>query len=122
MQAAQGLLDPPAGEAGLADVRAMVERLGAVQIDTISVVQRSQYLVLWSRLGAHDPSLLDRLLHPERATFEYWGHAASILPMADYRHFRPRMIHHREHMWVGLAHWIDQNPALLGDTLDRVRE
>jgi hypothetical protein len=122
IQAAQELLYPPAGEAGLADVRAMVERLGAVQIDTISVVQRSQYLVLWSRLGAYDASLLDRLLYPERATFEYWGHAASILPMADYAHYRPRMIHHRDHMWIGQARWIEENPTLLEDTLARVRE
>jgi uncharacterized protein YcaQ len=122
MQAAQGLLDPPRGPAGLADLRATVDRLGAVQIDTISVVQRSQYLVLWSRLGSYDPSLLDRLLHPERATFEYWGHAASILPMADYAYFRPRMVRHRDHMWVGLVRWMEANPTLLADTLARVRE
>jgi hypothetical protein len=122
MQAAQGLLDPPEGEPRLADVRATVERLGAVQIDTISVVQRSQYLVLWSRLGAYDPALLDRMLYPERATFEYWGHAASILPMADYAHHRPRMIRYRDHMWTGLARWVEQNPGVLEDTLARLRE
>jgi uncharacterized protein YcaQ len=122
VQAAQGLLEPPAGRAGLDDVRATVERLGAVQIDTISVVQRSQYLVLWSRLGAYDPALLDRLLYPERATFEYWGHAASILPMADYRYFRTRMLRYRDHMWTGLANWVEQNPGVLEDTLARVRE
>ena len=66
----------------LADVRALIERLGVVQIDTISVVQRSQYLVLWSRLGAYDPALLDQLLYPQRSVFEYWSHAASIVPMA----------------------------------------
>jgi uncharacterized protein YcaQ len=40
------------------DVRDAIERLGAVQIDTMSVVERSQYLVLWRRLGAYDPVLL----------------------------------------------------------------
>ncbi|MGZ3667297.1 MAG: DNA glycosylase AlkZ-like family protein, partial [Ktedonobacterales bacterium] len=59
MLAAQGLLHAPAREATLKDVRALIDRLGAVQIDTISVVERSQYLVLWSRLGAYDPTLLD---------------------------------------------------------------
>jgi uncharacterized protein YcaQ len=122
MQAAQGLIERPKGRPKLADVRATVERLGLVQIDTISVVQRSQYLVLWSRLGAYDPSLLDKLLHPERAAFEYWAHAASIIPIADYRHFRPRMIGHRDDMWVGLARWIDANPTVLEDTLARVRD
>ncbi|HEU4783020.1 MAG TPA: crosslink repair DNA glycosylase YcaQ family protein, partial [Ktedonobacterales bacterium] len=77
MLAAQGLLDPPPAKPTRADVLAMIERLGVVQIDTINVVRRSQYLVLWSRLGAYDEALFDKLLHPERAIFEYWCHAAS---------------------------------------------
>ena len=52
--AAQGLLDPPPAKPTRDDVLAMIERLGVVQIDTINVVRRSQYLVLWSRLGAYD--------------------------------------------------------------------
>ena len=39
----------------------MVERIGWVQIDTLQMVQRSQYLALWSRLGAYDTHILDRL-------------------------------------------------------------
>jgi len=46
----------------LADLSALIERLGVVQVDTISVVERSQYLVLWSRLGAYENRLLDQLL------------------------------------------------------------
>ena len=38
--------------AAKADVRAAVQRMGALQIDTISVVARSPYLVLWSRASA----------------------------------------------------------------------
>ncbi len=76
MLAAQGLLDPPPARPTRADVLAMIERLGVVQIDTINVVRRSQYLVLWSRLGPYDEALFDKLLHPERAIFEYWCHAA----------------------------------------------
>lgn len=122
MLAAQGLLDPPPPAPTLTDVRTTVERLGAVQIDTISVVQRSQYLVLWSRLGAYDPTLLDRLLYPERAVFEYWGHAAAILPMADYRYHRPKMLRHREHMWSGNLEWLDKNPGVMEQTLAAIRE
>jgi uncharacterized protein YcaQ len=120
MQAAQGLLERPKAKPGLADVRAMVERLGLVQIDTISVIQRSQYLVLWSRLGAHDASLLDKLLYPERATFEYWAHAASIIPIADYPYFRRRMIRRRDD---GPDFWGRQlDRAVVEATLARVRE
>src|SRR5579863_4891905 len=84
MLAAQGLLDRPAPRASAAAVLAQIERLGAVQIDTISVVERSQYLVLWSRLGRYDRAWLDAMLYPERAVLEYWSHAASIVPMSDY--------------------------------------
>ena len=120
MQAAQGLLERPRAKPGLADARAMVERLGLVQIDTISVIQRSQYLVLWSRLGAYDASLLDKLLYPKRATFEYWAHAASIIPIADYPYFRRRMIRRRDE---GPDFWgrrLDR--AVVQATLARVRE
>src|SRR5215469_10841880 len=82
MLAAQGLLDPPQPKPRSADVQAMVERLGVVQIDTINVARRSQYLVLWSRLGTYNETDFDALLYPHRAIFEYWAHAASILPMS----------------------------------------
>ncbi len=123
MLAAQGLLDaPPASPApGLDDVRAAVERLGVLQIDTISVVERTQYLALWSRLGPYDRALLDRLLYPGRATFEYWGHAASIAPMADYRYYRLKMLRHHEHMWSGNKQWLEENPTVLRETLEAIR-
>ena len=80
MLAAQGLFDPPPSRPDLEAVQTVIDRLGAVQIDTISVIERSQYLVLWSRLGAYDASLVDTLLATKRTIFEYWSHAASIIP------------------------------------------
>ena len=58
-------------------------RMSALQIDTIHVVARSPYLVLWSRLGAYEPRWLDELL-AEGAIFEYWSHEACFLPVEDY--------------------------------------
>src|SRR3712207_7616854 len=60
--AAQGLnprLERPAGKA---DVLGAVRRMAVLQIDSISVVARSPYLVLWSRLGPYEPRWLDELL------------------------------------------------------------
>ncbi len=122
MLAAQGLLDPPPVAPTVEDVMAAIERLGVVQIDTISVVERTQYLVLWSRLGPYNPALLDELLYPQRAVFEYWSHAASIIPMEDYRYYRPRMLRHRDHMWRGDQEWLEQHPDALADTLRAIRE
>jgi uncharacterized protein YcaQ len=90
--AAQGLLRPPqARPAGPAALRGALQRLGAIQIDSINVVARSHELVLASRVGPHDPAGFERLLYRRRAGFEYWGHAASFLPIESYRWFLPRM-------------------------------
>jgi uncharacterized protein YcaQ len=89
--AAQGLLVRRGRKATKADVMEMIGRMGALQIDTINVVARSPYLVLWSRLGAYEPRWLDELL-AERKIFEYWAHEASFLPMEDYPLFRYRML------------------------------
>jgi len=130
--AAQGLLEPLPSVVSddvdatpgvtAADVEAMIERLGVVQIDTISVVQRSQYLVLWSRLGAYDPALLDQLLYPQRGVFEYWSHAASIIPMRDYPYYRREMLHWRDRIWAELREWTERNPDVMRQTLDAIRE
>lgn len=61
------------------DVVGCIQRMGVLQIDTIHVVARSPYIVLWSRLGAFDPDLLMRALE-QRRIFEYWSHEASFLP------------------------------------------
>jgi uncharacterized protein YcaQ len=74
---------------GSADgVLATVRRLGFLQIDPISTVAPPQRLVLWSRLGAHDPAELDRLLWEERKLFEW---AAFIWPIEDLPLVRARM-------------------------------
>ena len=122
MLAAQGLLDPPPASPGLSHLRATIDRLGALQVDTISVVERSQYLVPWSRLGPYDPALLDALLYPHRDTFEYWSHAASIVPMSDYVYYRLRMLRAAEDMWTGNQDWMARNPEVLQQTLQTVRE
>src|SRR5829696_1183890 len=90
--AAQGLAAPaPAGRAAPARLRAVLERLGAIQIDSINVVARSHELVLAARAGPHDRAAFDRLVYRRRAGFEYWGHAASFLPMDRFRLCLPRM-------------------------------
>ena len=75
----------------------VVDRLGCVQIDTLQMVHRSHYLALWSRLGRYDITDLDRLIYgDERRLFEYWQHAASILPLSEYRYRLPLMRRHGE--------------------------
>src|SRR5215211_9204175 len=87
---AQGLDSKPK-RATKDDVRETIRRMGVLQIDSISVVARSPYLVLWSRLGSYEPRWLDELLS-EGALFEYWSHAACFIPIEDYGLYRRLMI------------------------------
>lgn len=88
--AVQGLHQPPVS-AMEPDVLSAIRRMNGLQIDTISVVARSQYLVLWSRLGAFEPRWLDDLL-PQGVLFEYWSHALCLLPIEDFPIYRWRML------------------------------
>ncbi len=57
----------------------LIRRLGCVQLDPIRHVERTHLLVLWSRLGLFDLDELEQLRFTERAVFEYWAHAASLV-------------------------------------------
>jgi uncharacterized protein YcaQ len=98
-----------------------VDRLGVLQVDTISVVERSQYLVLWSRLGAYDPTLLDTLIYPKRTLFECMAPVALIAPMRNYRYYRPRMLRMIEETHNQRRAWILANPTVIADTLETIR-
>jgi uncharacterized protein YcaQ len=121
--AAQGLAAPTrATRAGPATLRAVLERLGAIQIDSINVVARSHELVLAARAGAHDRAAFDRVVYRRRAGFEHWGHAASFLPMASFRLCLPRM---RRLAASTRGWWADvrrRHRHLYGPVLDRIRD
>ena len=76
--------------AGDPDVQAAIGRLGAVQLDSISAVDRAHRLTLAARIGAFDPQAVPRLLSSGRI-FEYWAHEACVLPIEDYPLFKRRM-------------------------------
>lgn len=78
----------------------LIDQLVSLQIDTLQRVQRTQYLVPWSRMGNYDPSLLDELAYGDRSKeapkddrklFEYWFHAACYLSLEEFRYRIPRM-------------------------------
>jgi uncharacterized protein YcaQ len=121
--AGQGLTAAaPAGRAGAARLRRTLERLGAIQIDSINVVARSHELVLAARAGAHDRDAFDRLVYRRKAGFEYWGHAASFLPYSSYRLCLPRM---RRLTAATRGWWADmrrRHQHLYGPVLDRIRD
>ena len=119
MIAAQGLAQLPQRPAEKNDLLAAIRRMGLLQIDTISVVARSPYLVLWSRLGDYSPAWLDELL-AEGALFEYWSHAMCFLPIEDYRLYRRYMLD-GAHGWGNAAEWLRKHPELAERVMDRIR-
>ncbi|HEY0036358.1 MAG TPA: crosslink repair DNA glycosylase YcaQ family protein [Longimicrobium sp.] len=121
MLAAQGLDRRPRRRATRAGVLDAIRRMGALQIDTISVVARSPYLVLWSRLGDYRPEWLDSLL-AEGKLFEYWAHEACFLPIEDYPLFRRRMLDPSWAGWRGSHAVMERHPESAARLLERVRE
>ncbi|MFF9554965.1 winged helix-turn-helix domain-containing protein [Streptomyces albus] len=95
---AQGLLGAPDRQAG---VHGVLRHLGAVQLDTISVLARSHELVPYARLGAVGRQAVEAAYWTGAHSFEYWSHAACVLPIEEWPHFafRRRAFRERGHRW-----------------------
>jgi len=121
--AAQGFADPsrtgaPSGWA----VRRLIDRVGLVQIDSVNVLQRAHYLPLFARAGAYDTALLDRASHyAPRRLFEYWGHEASLIPVALQPALRWRMERAADDAWGGMRRIQRDRPDLVAQVLEEVR-
>ena len=81
----------------------MLRRVGAVQLDTISVLARSHELVAYARLGPVDRQQIEQAYwHATKpAAFEYWAHAACVLPIEQWPYFafRRRALRARGWRW-----------------------
>lgn len=119
--AAQGLLKPSRRKARKADVLSAIRNMHALQIDTIHVVARSPYLVLFSRLGAYERQWLEELL-AEGELFEYWSHEACFLPIADYGLYRHRMIDPQSMGWKYSHSWMQEHQSAIAGLVAHIRE
>ncbi|MFC4500314.1 MULTISPECIES: winged helix-turn-helix domain-containing protein [Streptomyces] len=114
---AQGFLGAPDRRAG---VRGTLRHLGAVQLDTISVLARSHELIPYARLGAVGRKTVENAYWKQDIgtpaarphAFEYWSHAACILPIEEWPHFA-----FRRRAYRGRPHW---NHDLPDGTYDQV--
>ncbi|AOL07410.1 MULTISPECIES: crosslink repair DNA glycosylase YcaQ family protein [Burkholderia] len=118
--AAQGLLTPPRRKATKSDVLDAIRRMAQLQIDTIHVVARSPYLVLFSRLGDFSPQWLDEHL-AEARLFEYWSHEACFLPVEQFGLMRYKMLDPSGMGWKYAAEWHEQNRPDIERLLARIR-
>lgn len=88
--AAQGFGQRPA-KATVAHIDRLASRIHAFQIDSVNVLARAHYVPAFARLGPYPMQSLDALAYKKRTLFEYWGHAACLMPIALYPLVRYRM-------------------------------
>lgn len=93
-------------------VAEIVDRIGYVQIDTISVVERAHHHILATRIPRYQTEWLERA-----PVFEYWAHAAAYLPWRDFRYTLPR----KERIKANGHDWFRADKAEAERVLDRIR-
>ena len=89
-----------------------VEDVGGLQVDSINVLDRAHYLTVWSRFGPYDRARLDRLVYRRRLLFEYWAHAACLVPTSMLPWWRRAMLDYRIRH-TGWSDWLRRNARVL---------
>lgn len=100
----------------ISGISGIIGKLGYLQIDTISVVERSHHHILWSRMPGYRHDLLDKAVE-NKLIFEYWSHAASYLPMRDFRFSLPR----KRSYYSKNKSWRSANKKIIKLVLDRIK-
>jgi uncharacterized protein YcaQ len=124
---AQGLTTPNGSEPEptLDALHKTVDRLWCVQIDTLHMVARAHYITMWARHGAYDPADFERLIFDpaERRLFEYWSHAASIVPLSEYRYYDWKRASLRANPGSWFSQWLAQEGSteVVSKVLDHIR-
>lgn len=113
------LSDRPSGPATGAALAGLIDRLGFVQVDSITTVARAHDMILWSRRGSYRPEALKHLLEADRALFEHWTHDAAILPVALFPHWRHRFDRDAERLRANWQRWFRDGYEAQFDTILR---
>jgi uncharacterized protein YcaQ len=124
--AAQGFALPRPQSLSRRHFKAILERLGLVQIDSVNVLVRAHYMPFFSRLGPYPVEWLDEAAyHPrKRHLFEYWGHEASLirLDLLSYLGWRMRKSSTGEGVWRGVRDIATEQPELLRRIESEIRD
>lgn len=121
--ATQGFADKRPQSVGPRHLGRVIDRIGLVQIDSVSAVVRAHYMPFYSRLGPYATTLLDQAAAGrKRRLFEYWAHEASYLPLETWPLMRWRMeraAQNRE-IYGGLAKWAQADRGFIDEILAEV--
>lgn len=113
------LAEPPVGPATGPALADLIARIGFVQVDSITTVERAHHMILWSRRQAYRPPALKPLLERDRALFEHWTHDASILPMRLFPHWHHRFARDAVRLEANWRNWFRDGYASQFDTILR---
>lgn len=117
------LSETPQGGAHGADLLALIQRLGFVQLDSINTVARAHDLILFSRRPRYRPKALKRLYENDRALFEHWTHDAAVIPMEYYPWWQLRRTRDAQKLKSQWRDWRrDGFEARFQTVLDQIRE
>src|SRR6185503_9717707 len=115
-------LDRPLGRRmTAASLTRFAEDVGGIQLDSINVVERAHHLTLWSRFGPYDRKRFDRLAYRKRLLFEYWAHAACLVPIAHFPAWRRAMLDYstRSRAWAG---FLKKHRGTIAQVEDAIRD
>lgn len=110
--------EPAKGKLGALRI---IEKLGYIQIDTINVIERAHHVVLHARSPDYKQEYLHQLLARDKKIFEYWAHAASFIPMRDYRFYLPT-IRRKPKPGSWSDEWTKKSRRLIKDVLKRIEK
>jgi uncharacterized protein len=108
----QHLAKPRADRVSVRRLVRFAEDVGGIQIDSINVLERAHYLAVWARFGPYDRAWLDRLVYRRRLFFEYWAHAACLVPTSLLPGWRRAMLDYRVRH-TGWVKWLKSNSRVL---------
>ncbi|MEP3049358.1 MAG: crosslink repair DNA glycosylase YcaQ family protein [Roseibium sp.] len=100
-----GLGTPPKGTGKGADLSAVIDTLGFVQVDSINTVARAHHMILAARRPAYKEKNLKLLLERDRQLFEHWTHDASVVPTEFFPHWRLRFKRDKENLVGPWRNW-----------------
>ncbi len=119
--AALGLSRPQPSRPDARHMAAAVRRLGVLQLDSVNVVLRAQYMVLYSRLGPYDLAAFERVFYHSRQFTEQWAHEASIVPVETW----PLLAHRRQAFRIRPSRFepfLARHPEYVEQVLQAVRD
>ena len=118
----QGLSDPPRRKLTGDGLCQLIERLGYVQVDSISTVERAHHMILFARNQTYRQTQLSRLVERERRLFENWVHDAAVIPCAFYPYWRHHFTREEARLAARWRSWRGEDyRAHLDQVLEQVR-